>query len=73
MPGPYWIFSLGPGTYGPDGLYEYAIVSSELQLDLFVLARNVTTFYSTWMGVVDVYLKENGWDKVRACKGVIRR
>jgi hypothetical protein len=62
--GPYWIFKLGPETYGQNGLYEYAVVSSELQLSLFVLARNVSTFYSTWKYEIDIYLKQNGWDKV---------
>lgn len=61
--GPYWIFKLGPETYGQNGLYEYAVVSSELQLSLFVLARNVSTFYSTWKYEIDIYLKQNGWDK----------
>jgi lipocalin len=64
VPAPYWIFKLGPETYGPDGLYEYAVVSSELQVSLFVLTRNVTKFYSTWKPEIDVYLKQNGWDKV---------
>lgn len=68
-PGPYWIFGLGPETYGPDGLYQWAVVSSELQIDLFVLARNVSDFYSTWHGGIDGYLKQNGWDKVREGRG----
>lgn len=62
---PYWVFKLGPETYGAEGQYEYAVVSSELQVSLFVLTRNVTTFYSTWKPEVDTYLAQNGWDKVR--------
>jgi lipocalin len=61
---PYWVFLLGPQTFGPDGLYEYAVVSSPLQVSLFVLARNVTTYYSTWKSEIDGYLAKNGWDKV---------
>ena len=62
---PYWVFKLGPETYGVEGQYEYAVVSSELQVSLFVLTRNVTTFYSTWKPEIDTYLAQNGWDKVR--------
>ncbi|CAN0471194.1 unnamed protein product, partial [Hapterophycus canaliculatus] len=25
--GDYWIVGLGPATFGPDGLYEWALVS----------------------------------------------
>ena len=32
---PYWVFKLGPETYGPDGLYEYSIVS-----DPFLVSRD---------------------------------
>lgn len=64
---PYWVFKLGPETYGPDGLYEYAVVSSELQISLFVLSRNVTAFYTKWKPEVDTFLATNGWNKVRLC------
>ena len=29
---PYWVFKLGPETYGPDGLYQYSIVSDPFQV-----------------------------------------
>lgn len=63
---PYWVFKLGPETYGPDGLYEYAVVSSELQVSLFVLSRNVSAFYTKWKPEIDMYLATNGWNKVRS-------
>lgn len=46
-PGPdgnYWIFGLGPETYGPESLYEWAIVSGSDESFLFVLARDVERF-----------------------------
>jgi lipocalin len=38
---PYWIYSLGPII---NDLYEYAIVSDQYKVGLFVLARDVDTF-----------------------------
>ena len=43
---PYWILALGP--INSDGLYDWAIVSDNLSSTLFVLARNVATFESTY-------------------------
>jgi hypothetical protein len=67
---PYWIFALGPETYGPQGLYQYSIVSDPFKATLFVLARNVTDFYARWEPEVDAFLAKNGWDKVRGAGGV---
>ena len=40
---PYWILELGPIV---NDYYEYSIVSDNLALSLFVLARNVDDFYN---------------------------
>lgn len=40
---PYWIYELGPLV---DNMYDYSVVSDPLRLTLFVLARNVSRFYS---------------------------
>ena len=39
---PYWVIELGPVI---DNLYDYAIVSDNLKLSLFVLTRDVDKFY----------------------------
>ena len=46
----YWILALGP--INADGLYDWAIVSDNLASTLFVLARNVATFESTYETIV---------------------
>jgi lipocalin len=57
---PYWVYELGPSTYN-GSLYEYSVVSDPLNLTLFVLARNLTTFASTWASGVLERLKEAGF------------
>ena len=43
---PYWVVDLGP--VDPEtGLYSYSVVTDPFQASLFVLARNVSTFYSS--------------------------
>ena len=42
---PYWVIELGPIV---NNLYDYAIVSDNLRLSLFVLARNVTAFFNLY-------------------------
>lgn len=42
---PYWVIELGPIV---NDLYDYAIVSDNLRLSLFVLARNVTSFFNLY-------------------------
>lgn len=42
---PYWIIELGPMV---EDQYDYAIVSDNVQLDLFVLARDVDRFFSLY-------------------------
>lgn len=42
---PYWVIETGPVI---DELYDYAIVSDDKRLSLYVLTRNVTRFYSDY-------------------------
>lgn len=58
FPAPYWIFQLGPLV---NNLYDYSIVSDPLKLTLFVLARNVSRFFSRYNTNVSDYLKEEGF------------
>jgi len=58
---PYWVIKLGPPTYGPNGLYQYSVVTDNLKATLFVLARNVTTFYNDYDAEVTQFLKEQGF------------
>lgn len=57
---PYWVYELGPATYN-GSLYEYSVVSDPLKFTLFVLARNLTDFATTWASGVLQRLKENGF------------
>ncbi len=59
FPAPYWILELGP--INKDGLYDYAIVSDNIGLFLFVLARNVTEFNELYDAEVQVTLTELGF------------
>jgi lipocalin len=61
---PYWIFQLGPPTYGSEGLYQYSVVSDPFQLSLFVLARNVTEFYQQYDLPLRNWLNASGWNTV---------
>lgn len=60
FPAPYWVYELGPPTYN-GSYYEYSVVSDPLNLTLFVLARNLTTFATTWASGVLERLKEAGF------------
>lgn len=60
FPAPYWVYELGPPTYN-GSLYEYSVVSDPLKFTLFVLARNLTTFFSTWANGVLDRLKADGY------------
>ncbi len=52
-----WVVKLGPPSFGGNGLYQYSVITDNLQATLFVLARDVDTFW----------LAENGftqfWNK----------
>jgi len=59
FPAPYWILDLGP--VNDEGLYDYAIVSDNIGLFLFVLARNVTEFNELYDEEVQITLTELGF------------
>ena len=61
-PAPYWILELGPLV---DNKYEYSIVSDNLALSLFVLARNVDSYYKLYDAEVQKSLQEFGFTKSR--------
>lgn len=44
-PAPYWVIELGPIV---DDNYDYAIVSDNLRISLFVLARDVDRFFDRY-------------------------
>merc|ERR1712178_17189 len=54
--GSYWICKLGPVV---NGASQYAIVSDSDGVSLYVLARNVDTFYSTYYDEVYDYLSND--------------
>lgn len=62
-----WVVKLGPSSFGDNGLYQYSVVTDNLQATLFVLARNVDTFKSQFDEEVTTWLAENGfthfWNK----------
>lgn len=59
FPAPYWILELGP--INKDGLYDYAIVSDNLSLFLFVLARDPVTYNEKYKTSVTATLTELGF------------
>lgn len=58
---PYWVYELGPATYNGTQ-YEYSIVSDPLKATLFVLARNVSEFFSRWNANVSATLARLGFN-----------
>ena len=64
FPAPYWVLKLGPIV---DGKYDYAVVSDNFRLTLFVLTRDVMKFYSAYEADVLTFLADNGftqfWNK----------
>ena len=62
-----WVVKLGPPTFGDHGMYQYSVVTDNLQATLFVLARDVDTFRSQFDEEVTSWLAENGfthfWNK----------
>jgi len=59
VPGPYWVFELGP--INDDGLYDYSIVSDPFSAYLFVLARDVDTFNVKYKETVTASLEKYGF------------
>lgn len=60
---PYWVLELGPVV---NGLYDYAIVSDNFSLFLFVLARDVKTFAAKYDAKVQLSLKTLGFTGLKA-------
>lgn len=62
QPAPYWILELGPLV---DDKYDYSIVSDNMALSLFVLARDVDSYYKLYDTEVQKSLQEFGFTKSR--------
>lgn len=60
FPAPYWIYQLGPIV---NGQYDYSIVSDDIKLTLFVLARNYTRFINSYNKDVVNWLFANGFNE----------
>lgn len=58
---PYWVYNLGPVV---NGYYDWAIVSDNLKLSLFVLARNVDKYYQQYDTEVLSLLKSYGFNSL---------
>jgi len=58
---PYWVYDLGPII---DEQYEWAIVSDPLMLSLFVLSRNVESFYRDYDTEVLSILENYGFNDI---------
>jgi lipocalin len=58
---PYWIYNLGPIV---DNQYQWSIVSDPLKLSLFVLARDVDTYYDKYDTDVLQRLKTLGFNNL---------
>lgn len=58
---PYWIYKLGPII---NKQYQYSVVSDDVKLTLFVLARNYTTFFNLYAEDVVTWLFRNGFNGV---------
>ncbi len=59
-PAPYWVVELGPVV---DNLYDYAIVSDNNKISLFVLARNVDNFLKLYDQKVLDSINDMGFTK----------
>ena len=59
-PAPYWVIELGPVV---NNYYDYAIVSDNKAISLFVLCRNVTEFFNTYNEDVLTSLQDFGFTK----------
>ena len=57
---PYWVIEVGPVI---NNEYQYSIVSDNLKVSLFVLARNVTEFYDLYDDEVKKSLECYGFTK----------
>jgi len=58
-----WVIQLGPPTF-KGNFYQYAVVTDNSNLNLFVLARNVTEFQQSYEEEVLGKLKEQGFTHI---------
>ncbi|XP_070581591.1 apolipoprotein D-like [Ptychodera flava] len=65
---PYWIAKLGPKLTGSDGVdrYEYSIVTDNVSLYLYVLARDPDRYRINYDSEVQEWLSTNGFTGVNA-------
>lgn len=56
-----WVVKLGPASFGKKNLYQYAVVTDNFQIGLYVLARDVNNFRSQYDKEVLSWLAENGF------------
>ncbi|KAM7448660.1 hypothetical protein ABFA07_003352 [Porites harrisoni] len=61
---PYWVVKLGPASFGKKNLYQYAVVTDNFQIGLYVLARDVNNFRSQYDKEVLSWLADNGFTRV---------
>eukprot|EP01031_Cornospumella_fuschlensis_P025361 gene25361-30622_t len=59
IPAPYWILELGP--LNAQGLYDWAIVSDNMAVSLFVLARDVNVYNTQYKAQVESELVALGF------------
>lgn len=57
-----WVLKLGPDTFGPEGKYQYSVVSDNIRGTLFVLARDPDLFRRDYSAEVNTFLNDNGFD-----------
>jgi len=57
-----WVIQLGPPTY-KGYFYQYAVVTDNFNLSLFVLARNTTEFKQNYEAEVLTKLDSQGFTK----------
>ncbi|XP_023933028.1 uncharacterized protein LOC106181948, partial [Lingula anatina] len=58
---PYWIIKLGPQTFSTNGQYEYAVVTDNFRVTLFVLARDPEGFKLKYDQEVKQFVKDAGF------------
>lgn len=59
---PYWVYNLGPEN--DNNYYDWAIVSDPVKLSLFVLARDVDTYYNDYDDEVLEILNQYGFNNL---------
>ena len=59
-----WVVKLGPSSFGEQNLYQYAVVTDNMQIQLYVLARDVEIFKNQYDKEVLSWLAENGFTRI---------